>query len=91
MGSAARAIRCGEAELMITGGVENMTRAPFVIPKADSAFSRANAVYDITIDSRCVNPLMGLGAERACLCHPRQPVAIVNIPAFATPRHPGAL
>src|SRR3546814_8772349 len=43
VGSAARAIRCGEAGLMIAGGVENMSRAPFVMPKAESAFSRANA------------------------------------------------
>ena len=48
LGSAARAIRAGEASLMIAGGVESMSRAPFVMPKADSAFSRANAVYDTT-------------------------------------------
>jgi 3-oxoadipyl-CoA thiolase len=58
VGSAARTIRCGEAELMIAGGVESMSRAPFVIPKADSAFSRASAVYDTTIGWRFVNPLM---------------------------------
>src|SRR3546814_6922401 len=58
VGSAARAIRCGEAGLMIAGGVENMSRAPFVMPKAESAFSRANAVYDTTIGWRFVNPLM---------------------------------
>src|SRR3982750_1651271 len=46
---AARAIKAGEAELMIAGGVESMSRAPFVMPKAESAFSRANAVYDTTI------------------------------------------
>lgn len=56
--SAARAIKCGEAELMIAGGVESMSRAPFVMPKADSAFSRANAVYDTTIGWRFVNPAM---------------------------------
>ena len=58
VGSAARAIKCGEAELMIAGGVESMTRAPFVMPKADSAFSRSNAVYDTTIGWRFVNKLM---------------------------------
>ncbi len=58
VGTAARAIRAGEAELMIAGGVESMSRAPFVMPKADSAFSRANAVYDTTIGWRFVNPLM---------------------------------
>ena len=58
VGSAARAIKCGEAELMIAGGVESMSRAPFVMPKADSAFSRSNAVYDTTIGWRFVNKLM---------------------------------
>jgi 3-oxoadipyl-CoA thiolase len=58
VGSAARAIRAGEAQLMIAGGVESMSRAPFVMPKADSAFSRANAVYDTTIGWRFVNKLM---------------------------------
>jgi 3-oxoadipyl-CoA thiolase len=58
VGSAARAIRCGEAQLMIAGGVESMSRAPFVMPKAESAFSRANAVYDTTIGWRFVNKLM---------------------------------
>ncbi|HQR72668.1 MAG TPA: 3-oxoadipyl-CoA thiolase [Burkholderiaceae bacterium] len=52
----ARAIRAGEAELMVAGGVEGMTRAPFVMPKADSAFSRSNAVYDTTLGWRFVNP-----------------------------------
>ena len=52
---AARAIKAGEADLMIAGGVESMTRAPFVMPKADGAFSRANAVYDTTIGWRFVN------------------------------------
>ncbi|MEO8165970.1 MAG: 3-oxoadipyl-CoA thiolase, partial [Betaproteobacteria bacterium] len=55
---AARAIRAGEAELVIAGGVESMSRAPFVMPKAESAFSRTNAVYDTTIGWRFVNPLM---------------------------------
>jgi 3-oxoadipyl-CoA thiolase len=58
LGSAARAIRCGEAQLMIAGGVESMSRAPFVMPKAESAFARANAVYDTTIGWRFVNKLM---------------------------------
>jgi len=58
VGSAARAIRCGEAQLMIAGGVESMSRAPFVMPKADSAFSRSNAVFDTTIGWRFVNPRM---------------------------------
>ncbi len=58
VGLAARSIKSGETELMIAGGVESMSRAPFVIPKADSAFSRNNAVYDTTIGWRFVNPLM---------------------------------
>jgi 3-oxoadipyl-CoA thiolase len=58
VGSAARAIRCGEAALVIAGGVESMSRAPFVSPKAESAFSRSNAVYDTTIGWRFVNRLM---------------------------------
>ncbi len=58
VGSAARAIKSGEAELVIAGGVESMSRAPFVMPKADTAFSRANAVYDTTIGWRFVNALM---------------------------------
>jgi 3-oxoadipyl-CoA thiolase len=58
VGTAARAIRSGEAELMIAGGVESMSRAPFVMPKADSAFSRSHAVYDTTIGWRFVNRLM---------------------------------
>ena len=52
---AARAIKAGEADLIIAGGVESMSRAPFVMPKADAAFSRANAVYDTTIGWRFVN------------------------------------
>jgi 3-oxoadipyl-CoA thiolase len=58
VGTAARAIKSGEAQLMIAGGVESMSRAPFVMPKADAAFSRANAVYDTTIGWRFVNKLM---------------------------------
>ena len=58
LGTAARAIRAGEATLMIAGGVESMSRAPFVMPKAETAFSRANAVYDTTIGWRFVNKRM---------------------------------
>jgi acetyl-CoA acyltransferase len=58
IGTAARAIKAGEAGLMIAGGVESMSRAPFVMPKADTAFSRANAVHDTTIGWRFVNRLM---------------------------------
>lgn len=58
VGTAARAIKSGEASLMIAGGVESMSRAPFVMPKAESAFSRNNAVYDTTIGWRFVNKLM---------------------------------
>lgn len=56
--TAARAIRAGEADLIIAGGVESMSRAPFVTPKATTAFSRANEVHDTTIGWRFVNPLM---------------------------------
>ncbi len=56
--AAARAIRSGEAELMIAGGVESMSRAPFVLPKAESAYSRAAEIHDTTIGWRFVNPLM---------------------------------
>lgn len=55
---AARAIKSGEAELMIAGGVESMSRAPFVMPKASSAFSRNAEIYDTTIGWRFVNPVM---------------------------------
>ena len=58
VGTAARAIRSGEAGLMIAGGVESMSRAPFVMPKAETAFSRTAAVYDTTIGWRFVNQLM---------------------------------
>ncbi len=58
LGTAARAIKSGEVQLMIAGGVESMSRAPFVMPKAESAFSRSNAVYDTTIGWRFVNSLM---------------------------------
>ena len=54
----ARAVRAGEAELVVAGGVESMTRAPFVMPKAESAFSRSSAVYDTTIGWRFVNPVL---------------------------------
>lgn len=56
--TAARAIKSGEAELMISGGVESMSRAPFVMPKAETAFSRNAEIYDTTIGWRFVNPLM---------------------------------
>jgi 3-oxoadipyl-CoA thiolase len=58
VGAAARAIRAGDMDLAIAGGVESMTRAPFVMPKAETAFSRGNAVYDTTIGWRFVNPRM---------------------------------
>jgi len=58
VGIAARAIKSGEAQLTIAGGVESMSRAPFVMPKAETAFSRTNAVYDTTIGWRFVNPVM---------------------------------
>ena len=58
VGTAARAIKAGDLDLLIAGGVESMTRAPFVMPKAESAFSRANAVYDTTIGWRFINPKM---------------------------------
>jgi len=56
--TAARAIKAGEGEFFIAGGVESMSRAPFVLPKADSAFSRNAEIYDTTIGWRFVNPLM---------------------------------
>lgn len=58
IGMAARAIRAGDCDFVIAGGVESMTRAPFVMPKAESAFSRANAVYDTTIGWRFPNPAL---------------------------------
>ena len=58
VGIAARAIKAGEARLMIAGGVESMSRAPFVMPKADSAFARSNAIYDTTIGWRFINSQM---------------------------------
>jgi acetyl-CoA acyltransferase len=58
VGTAARAIRAGEADLMLAGGVESMTRAPFVMGKASEAFSRTAEVYDTTIGWRFVNGLM---------------------------------
>ena len=58
VGTAARAIKSGEATLMIAGGVESMSRAPFVMPKADAAFSRGSAIYDTTIGWRIINKLM---------------------------------
>uniref|UniRef100_UPI0028B16FA0 acetyl-CoA C-acyltransferase n=1 Tax=Paracoccus sp. TaxID=267 RepID=UPI0028B16FA0 len=58
VGMAARAIKAGDCDFVIAGGVESMSRAPFVMPKAEAAFSRANAVYDTTIGWRFVNPAM---------------------------------
>ncbi|HET7730690.1 MAG TPA: 3-oxoadipyl-CoA thiolase [Usitatibacter sp.] len=58
VGQLARAIKAGEAHIGIAGGVESMTRAPFVMPKADGAFSRTTAIYDTTIGWRFVNPKM---------------------------------
>ncbi len=58
VGSGARAIKTGEAELIIAGGVENMSRAPFVMPKAAQAFSRSAEIYDTTMGWRFINPLM---------------------------------
>ncbi len=58
VGMAARAIKAGDCDFVIAGGVESMTRAPFVMPKAESAFSRANAVHDTTIGWRFVNPAL---------------------------------
>ena len=58
VGSAAQAVKAGEADLLIAGGVESMSRAPFVMPKSDSAFSRDMQVYDTTIGWRFINPKM---------------------------------
>src|SRR5579885_518537 len=58
VGIAARAIKSGEADLIVAGGVESMSRAPFVLAKAETAFSRAAEVFDTTIGWRFVNPLM---------------------------------
>jgi len=58
VGTAARAIKAGEADLMLAGGVESMTRAPFVMGKADQAFARQADIYDTTIGWRFVNGLM---------------------------------
>ncbi len=66
--AAARAIKAGEAELIVAGGVESMSRAPLVLPKAETAFSRNAEIYDTTIGWRFINPLMK-----------RQPI-VVSIP-----------
>ncbi|HZJ94507.1 MAG TPA: 3-oxoadipyl-CoA thiolase [Thiopseudomonas sp.] len=58
IGTAARALRTGEARLLIAGGVESMSRAPFVVGKADSAFSRQTEMFDTTIGWRFINPIM---------------------------------
>ena len=59
--TAARVIRLGEAELVIAGGVESMSRAPFVMPKADAAFSRSATIFDTTIGWRFINPAIEAG------------------------------
>ncbi|HEY0700507.1 MAG TPA: beta-ketoacyl synthase N-terminal-like domain-containing protein, partial [Micromonospora sp.] len=61
LASAARAIRCGEADLVVAGGVESMSRAPFVLPKAATPFSRAAEIHDTTLGWRFVNPRMEQG------------------------------
>src|SRR5262249_56004094 len=58
VGDAARAIRCGELDFAIAGGVESMTRAPFVMGKSAEAFSRSAEVYDTTLGWRFINPLL---------------------------------
>lgn len=58
IGTAARSIRAGDAQFMLAGGVESMSRAPFVMPKASQAFSRDNAVFDTTIGWRFINPVL---------------------------------
>ena len=58
IGTAARAIKSGETQLMIAGGVESMSRAPFVVPKAEQAYSRSNSIEDTTIGWRFINPVM---------------------------------
>ena len=58
IGTAARAIKSGETQLMIAGGVESMSRAPFVVPKAEQAYSRSNSIEDTTIGWRFINPQM---------------------------------
>ncbi|MEI6283054.1 MAG: beta-ketoacyl synthase N-terminal-like domain-containing protein, partial [Alphaproteobacteria bacterium] len=58
LAGAARAIKAGDLDLVIAGGVESMSRAPFVMPKAESAFSRAQVLYDTTLGWRFVNPKM---------------------------------
>jgi acetyl-CoA acetyltransferase len=58
LASAARLVRCGEAQVVLAGGVESMSRAPFVLPKADAAFARNATLYDTTLGWRFVNPRM---------------------------------
>ena len=68
LATAARAIVAGEADLVVAGGVESMSRAPFVMPKATTPFSRSAEVYDTTLGWRLVNPLMrgAVGASTRC-------------------------
>lgn len=82
VGSAARGIRAGEAHLLIAGGVESMSRAPFVMPKAESAFSRSAAIHDTTIGWRFINPRM-----KAAFGVDSMPETAENVAAdFAIPR-----
>ena len=73
IGQAARAIRCGEADLVLAGGVESMSRAPFVMPKVERGFSRDQSIYDTTIGWRFINERMHAlyGTEAWNLCHTR--------------------
>lgn len=84
VGMAARAIRSGDCEFVIAGGVESMSRAPFVMPKADAAFSRANAVYDTTIGWRFVNPKMKSPPSASTRCR-RPPTTSPPISRFPAP------
>ena len=70
--AAARAIKSGEADLVIAGGVESMSRAPFVLPKAEAAYSRAAEIHDTTIGWRFVNPADGGAPRRRCHARDRR-------------------
>ena len=67
IGSAARAIKCGETALMIAGGIEHMTRAPFVLAKAESAFSRQAHIADTALGWRFIN---NMGQTTIIFCYP---------------------
>ncbi|TIX47894.1 MAG: 3-oxoadipyl-CoA thiolase, partial [Mesorhizobium sp.] len=89
---AARAIKAGEAELMISGGVESMSRAPFVMPKAETAFSRNAEIHDTTIGWRFVNPLMQEQYGIAVVSkdeHPRGGTTIETLAKLPTPFRQG--